>query len=103
MRIIEDDSPENLVHELAIGDTVKIFTRQGEQHYIKIEHIGDSSLSGGGVEVSFDEIETIAVEESGTETGNVIGGIVIFVVAIGGIAYFSNKVFDDIFEAIFGR
>lgn len=63
MRLIEGSKTEKQINELAIGDKVKITTKQKDVYEFIIDYIDDRFIRGEGVEISHDDIDTISVKD----------------------------------------
>jgi DNA-directed RNA polymerase subunit H (RpoH/RPB5) len=67
----DDQSPEELMATLEVGDVVKISTRSGEAYEFVLESIGESGMSGAGITVTYDQIDRIEATRK-TSSGDVV-------------------------------
>lgn len=84
MRSVEAvDSNEKLLENLNPGDLIRIETKDGNTHEIRVGTVTRESVAGDGVEVPFDQIKTLEVKRvSTTKTAGLVGGTLLMYVLV---------------------
>jgi hypothetical protein len=81
---VSGTSPQQWSSAIEVGDTVQVTKKNGETQEFKVVRVTSDGIEGEGVQIAFDEIDSIQKEEisPGKTTGLVVGIIALVVVVI---------------------
>lgn len=75
--------PQEKVHGIAIGDTVKVTTYSGEQYKFKVENLTQEEIEGEGHKIALVDIESIKkVRFTGKRIAAAVGIIALLVLLV---------------------